>query len=67
MCEEHASPNASTFHSTHVFLGCEGRSRMHDFWLGVLTSLAVLIVTLAYRSHVASDIRGTSVLHESQF
>lgn len=67
MREEHTSPNASTSHNTHVFLGCEGRSRMHEFWLGVLTSLAVLIVTLVYRSHVGSDIRGTSVLHESEF
>lgn len=40
---------------------------MHDFLLGLLTSLAVLVVTLVYMSHVGSDIRGTSVLHESQF
>lgn len=64
MCEEHISPNASALGSTHVSLECEGRSRMYDFWLGVLVSLAVLIVTLTYRSHIGGDICGTSMLHD---
>lgn len=37
---------------------------MYDFWLGVLASLVVLLVTLAYRSHIRSNIHGTSVLPE---
>lgn len=64
ICEERTSPNASAFHSTHMFLECERRSRMYDFLLGVLASLAVLVVTLAYRSRIGGDIRGTSVLHD---
>lgn len=64
MCEEHTSPTAGAYHGTHVYLGCEERSRMYDFWLGVLASLAVLIVALAYRSHNRSGIRGTYVLPE---
>lgn len=58
MCEEHTSPTAGAYHGTHVYMGCEERNRMYDFWLGVLTSLAVLIVTLAYRSHIGSNTRG---------
>lgn len=67
MREEHTSPNAGAFHSAHVLLGCERRSRMYDFWLGVLASLAVLIITLAYRSHIRSDIHGMSSLHKGHF
>lgn len=37
---------------------------MYDFWLGVFASLAVLVVTLAYRSRIGGDVRGTSVLHD---
>lgn len=64
MCEEHISPNTSAFGSTHVSLECEGRSRMYDFWLEVLVSLAVLIVTLTYRSHIRGDICSTSMLYD---
>jgi hypothetical protein len=62
MREEHTSPAAGAYHRAHVFLGCEERSRMYDFWLGVLASLAVLVFTLAYRSHIRGDTCGTSVL-----
>lgn len=62
MREEHTSPAAGAYHHAHVFLGCEERSRMYDFWLRVLASLAVLVVTLAYRSHIRGDTCGKSVL-----
>lgn len=58
MWEEHASPTAGAYQGTHVYLGCEERNRMYDFWLGVLVSLAGLVITLAYRSRIGSDIRG---------
>lgn len=67
MCEEHTSPAAGAYQRTDILLGCEEKSRMYYFWIGVLASLAVLIVTLAYGSHIRSDTQGTSVLNKSVF